>query len=76
MLIRALKQEEEDNTKVIKDLHERWGIMENMVKNQVPENRLTRAVEVPLTVEVLKTVEIQRAKEYFHPKPRQTLKLQ
>ena len=35
--------------------------MENMVKNQVPENRLTRAVEVPLTVEVPKTVEIQRA---------------
>ena len=61
MLIKALKQEEEDNTKVIKELHKRWDIMENMVKNQVPENRLTRAVEVPLTVEVPKTVEIQRA---------------
>ena len=32
-----------------------------MVKTQVPENRLTRAVEVPLTVEVPKTVEIPRA---------------
>ena len=56
MLIKALKQEEEDNTKVIKELRKRWDIMENMVKNQVPENRLTRAVEVPLTVEVPKTV--------------------
>ena len=61
MLIKALKQEEEDNTKVIKELCERWDIMENMVKNQVPENRLTRAVDVPLTVEVQKTVEIPRA---------------
>ena len=61
MLIKALKQEEEDNTKVIKELRKRWDIMENMVKNQVPENRLTRAVEVPLAVEVPKTVEIQRA---------------
>ena len=61
MLIKALKQEEEDNTKVIKELRKRWDIMENMVKNQVPENRLTRAVEVPLTVKVPKTVEIQRA---------------
>ena len=32
-----------------------------MVKTQVPENRLTRTVEVPLPVEVPKTVEIQRA---------------
>ena len=46
MLIKALKQEEEDNTKVIKDLCKRWDIMENMVKTQVPENRLTKAVEV------------------------------
>ena len=61
MLVIALKQEEEDNTKVIKELQEIWDIMENMVKTQVPENRLTRAVEVPLTVEVPKTVEIQRA---------------
>ena len=30
-------------------------------KNQVPETRLTRAVDVPLTVEVPKTVEIPRA---------------
>ena len=30
-------------------------------QNQVPENRLTRAVEVLLTVEVPKKVEIQRA---------------
>ena len=35
--------------------------MENRVKNQVPENRLTRAVDVPLTFEAPKTVEIQRA---------------
>ena len=61
MLIKVFKQEEEDNTKVIKELHKRGDITENMVKNQVPENRLTRAVEVPLTVEVPKTVEIQRA---------------
>ena len=61
MLIKALKQNEEDNTKVIKELRERWDIMENRVKNQVPENRLTRAVDVPLTVEVPKTVEIPRA---------------
>ena len=47
MLIKTLKQEEEDNTKVIKDLCERWDIMETMVRNQVPENRLTRAVEIP-----------------------------
>ncbi len=32
-----------------------------MVKNQVPGNRLTRAVDAPLTVEVPKTVEIPRA---------------
>ena len=43
-----------------REVIKRWDIMENMVKNQVPENRLTRAVEVPLTVEVPKTVEIQR----------------
>ena len=35
--------------------------MENWIKNQVPENRLTRAVDVPLTAEVPKTVEIPRA---------------
>ena len=35
--------------------------MENWIKNQVPETRLTRAVDVPLTVEVPKTVEIPRA---------------
>ena len=63
MLIKALKQEEEDNTKVIKELRKRWGMIENMVKNHVPENRLTRAVEVPLTVEVPKTVEVQRTVE-------------
>ena len=61
MLIKTLKQEEEDNTKVIKDLCERWDIMETMVRNQVLENRLTRAVEIPLAVEVPKTVEISRA---------------
>ena len=35
--------------------------MENRVKNQVPGNRLTRAVDVPLIVGVPKTVEIPRA---------------
>ena len=39
--------------------------MENMVKTQVPENILTRAVEVPLTVGVMKTVKIQRAVEFI-----------
>ena len=61
MLIKALKQEEEDNNKVIKELRERWDIMESWNKNQVPETRLTRAVDVPLTVEVPKIVEIPRA---------------
>ena len=35
--------------------------MENWIKNQIPENRLSRAVDVPLTVEVPKIVEIPRA---------------
>ena len=44
ILIKALRQGEEDNTKVINDLCERWDIMQPMVRNQVPENKLTRAL--------------------------------
>ena len=63
ILIKALKQEEVDYTKVIKDLCKRWDIMETMVRNQFPENRLTRAVEISRAAEIPKAVEIPWAVE-------------
>ena len=42
-LIKALRHEEENNVKLVKDLCERWDKIETMVRNQVQKNNLPRA---------------------------------
>ena len=58
ILIKALRHEDEDNAKLIKYLCERWDIIETMVRNQVQENKLPRAVESPRAVEIPRAVEM------------------
>ena len=45
-LIKTLRHEGENNVKLIKELCERWDKIETMVRNQVQENNLPRAVEM------------------------------
>ena len=63
MLIKALRNEEEDNAKLIKDLSKKWDMVEAMVRNQVQESKSPRAIEMPGAIEIPRTIEISRTIE-------------